>query len=105
VLTLEATSPSAAGQDVYLTSSGSHTGAYTLTVYETMLLESPAIRIGGRQAASVTIEEQTALRSVSYLPQGTVTAVDQEYTLRYFENPFYAGSGMITINPTPGQQP
>jgi filamentous hemagglutinin family protein len=101
VLTLEPLSPSGAGRDVYITNTaGTYSDAYTLRMYETMLLEAPAIRIGGAQAGNIRIDPLTVQRVPQYLIGGATTATDITYQPRYFENPFYSGT-VATQNQTP----
>ena len=85
VLTLEPLSDSGAGR---LVSIGvENEGSYVLTLTETMLLEAPAIRIGGDQAGDISIAAIDELREPEYIRGGNETIVS--YTPRYFENPFF----------------
>ncbi|NDB95326.1 MAG: hypothetical protein EBZ78_04095 [Verrucomicrobia bacterium] len=97
VLTLEALSPSGAGREVYISeNSALYPNAYTLRMYETMLLEAPAIRIGGAQAGNIQIDPLDVTRRPLYLIGAGATApTEVTYLPRYFENPFYSGTVQI----------
>jgi hypothetical protein len=94
VLTLEPTSPSAQGRTVFLTTTDKD-NAYNLGRYETMLLEAPAIRIGGSQTADIRIEpidtrapfQRVNLTYNRGTPNTTTDTVT--YRPRFFENPFF----------------
>ena len=91
VLTLEPLSPTGAGQEVYITQNAFlYPNAYTISMYETMLLEAPAIRIGGAQAGNIRIEPLDTDRELVYTVGGITT--DVAYFPRYFENPFFNAS-------------
>jgi trimeric autotransporter adhesin len=91
VLTLEPLSPTGAGQEVYITQNAFlYPNAYTISMYETMLLEAPAIRIGGAQAGNIRIEPLDTERELVYIVDGQDT--DVAYIPRYFENPFFNAS-------------
>jgi filamentous hemagglutinin family protein len=94
VLTLEPTSSSAQGRPVFLTTTDKD-NAYNLGRYETMLLEAPAIRIGGNQTADIRIEpidtrapfQRVNLTYNRGTPNTTTDTVT--YRPRFFENPFF----------------
>jgi len=90
VLTLEPLSDSGAGQIVTI-STRQTPNTYNISRDETMLLEAPAIRIGGTQAGDININaiRSATDRTLTYLrgiPPATETVT---YLPRYFENPFF----------------
>jgi filamentous hemagglutinin family protein len=93
VLTLEPVSDLAAGQVVTI-STGLTANTYSISRDETMLLEAPAIRIGGAQAADININAINPLtdRTLTYLRGANLAPTTISYLARYFENPFFDGT-------------
>jgi len=93
-LSLVPTSQGGAGKKVYLTDLDQD-NAYNISRFETMLLEAPAIRIGGSTAGDVTIQPisnaDSARTSLTYYrgAPGATNEVSVNYRARFFENIFY----------------
>lgn len=93
-LSLVPTSQDQSGTKVYLTDL-SQDNAYNISRFESMLLEAPAIRIGGSSAGDVTIQPissaSAARTSLAYYrgASGGTNLVTVNYRARFFENPFY----------------
>jgi filamentous hemagglutinin family protein len=90
VLTLEPLSDSGAGRIVTI-STGGTANTYNISRNETMLLEAPAIRIGGSQAADINIDaiNPLSIRTLTYQRGSPLAAEAVTYLPRYFENPFF----------------
>ena len=93
-LSLVPTSQGGAGKKVYLTDLDQD-NAYNISRFETMLLEAPAIRIGGSTAGDVNIQPISngngARTTLTYFrgDAGGTNQVTVNYRARFFENPFY----------------
>ncbi|CAM8634711.1 Filamentous haemagglutinin, N-terminal [Candidatus Methylacidiphilaceae bacterium] len=90
VLTLEPLSNSGAGRIVTISTLGT-ANTYNISRDETMLLEAPAIRIGGAQAADINIDAINPLsdRTLTYQRGTPPSPATVTYLPRYFENPFF----------------
>jgi hypothetical protein len=90
VLTLEPVSDSGAGRIVNISTLGT-ANTYNISRDETMLLEAPAIRIGGAQAADINIDAINPLtdRTLTYQRGAPPSPATVTYLARYFENPFF----------------
>ncbi|NBT47271.1 MAG: filamentous hemagglutinin N-terminal domain-containing protein, partial [Actinobacteria bacterium] len=107
-LSLVPISQDQSGNKVYLTDL-SQDNAYNISRFETMLLEAPAIRIGGSTAGDVNIQPisnaNSARTSLTYY-RGAIGGTNQvtvNYRARFFENPFYnAGAPGAQVGDTVG---